>query len=59
MGDPLRFTIDEAGERLDVFLSRKCLEMSRAHAQKIIADGGALVMRSRKRRAILCSEGMK
>ena len=57
MGDPLRFTIDEAGERLDVFLSRKCLEMSRAHAQKIIADGGALVNEKPQKARYLVQRG--
>ncbi len=30
---------DKAGVRLDKYVSEKCLELSRTHAQKLIADG--------------------
>ena len=43
MEDVLRFTAEEAGERLDVFLARCCPGVSRSHVQKIIADGGVRV----------------
>ena len=43
MGEALHFTVEEAGERLDVFLARRCPEMSRSHVQKIIAADGVRV----------------
>ncbi len=33
------FIADKAGVRLDKYVSEKCLELSRTHAQKLIADG--------------------
>ena len=39
MADKYRFTVDEARVRLDVFVARKCPDLSRTYAQKLIADG--------------------
>ncbi len=39
----MRFEADQDGERLDVFLTRKQPELSRAHVQKLVASGQALV----------------
>ena len=33
------FLIDKTGVRLDKYVSEKCLELSRTHAQKLITDG--------------------
>lgn len=57
MGDPLHFTADVAGERLDVFLARQCPGMSRSHAQKIIAEGGALVNEKPQKARYLLQRG--
>jgi len=34
-----RFVVDESGSRLDKYVGEKCPELSRTHAQKLIADG--------------------
>jgi len=33
------FVVDKAGTRLDRFVGENCVELSRTHAQKLIADG--------------------
>jgi len=33
------FAVDKPGDRLDKYVSEKCPELSRTHAQKLIADG--------------------
>ncbi len=33
------FIVDKAGVRLDKYVGEKCSELSRTHAQKLIADG--------------------
>ena len=43
MAEPLLFIADKAGERLDVFLTRQQPDLSRAHVQKLITEGAALV----------------
>ena len=43
MAEQLFFAADQAGERLDVFLSRQNLGFSRAHWQKMLRDGHVLV----------------
>lgn len=54
MGEALHFTVEEAGERLDVFLARRCPGMSRSHVQKIIAADGVRVNgRPKKARYLL------
>ena len=54
MDDALHFVAEEVGERLDVFLTRRCSDMSRSHVQRIIAGGGARVNgKSQKARYIL------
>ncbi|MDO8616090.1 MAG: RluA family pseudouridine synthase [Dehalococcoidia bacterium] len=35
----LELTADRAGERLDVFIARRCKELSRSHARRLIDDG--------------------
>ncbi len=35
----LQLTADRGGERLDVFLARRCRELSRSYARKLIDDG--------------------
>jgi 23S rRNA pseudouridine1911/1915/1917 synthase len=35
----LELTADRAGERLDVFVSRRCHELSRSHARRLIDEG--------------------
>ena len=39
MDKSYRFVAEEAGSRLDKFVSEKCPELSRTHAQKLINDG--------------------
>jgi len=39
MDKSYRFVAEEAGNRLDKFVSEKCPELSRTHAQKLISDG--------------------
>ena len=39
MDKSYHFVVKEAGNRLDKFVSEKCLELSRTHAQKLISDG--------------------
>jgi len=39
----LDLVADRAGERLDVFLSRRCSELSRSHARRLIDEGLVLV----------------
>ena len=39
MDKSYHFVVKEAGNRLDKFVSEKCLELSRTHAQKLINDG--------------------
>lgn len=41
--EPVVFTAEEKGQRLDVFVVGKCPEMSRAHVQKLIEQGAVLV----------------
>ena len=54
MDDALHFVAEEVGERLDVFLTRRCSDMSRSQVQRIIAGGGARVNgKSQKARYIL------
>ena len=43
MAEPIVYTAEAAGERLDVFLTKKQPELSRSHVQKLVADGKALV----------------
>ncbi|SFT87776.1 23S rRNA pseudouridine1911/1915/1917 synthase [Selenomonas sp. GACV-9] len=43
MAEPLNYIADKAGERLDVFLTRQQPDLSRAHVQKLITEGKALV----------------
>jgi 23S rRNA pseudouridine1911/1915/1917 synthase len=37
------FVVDKAGTRLDKYVGEKCLELSRTHAQRLIADGCIMV----------------
>lgn len=39
MDKSYHFVAEEAGSRLDKFVSEQCLELSRTHAQKLISDG--------------------
>ena len=34
----LELTADRSGERLDVFLARRCPELSRSYAQRLISE---------------------
>ena len=43
MSESVTYTADQAGERLDVFLVRQQPDFSRAHVQKLIREGSALV----------------
>ncbi|MBQ1868536.1 MULTISPECIES: RluA family pseudouridine synthase [Selenomonas] len=43
MAEPIVYKAEAAGERLDVFLTKKQPELSRSHVQKLVADGKALV----------------
>lgn len=43
MTEPIIYTTEQARERLDVFLTRHQPAMSRAHIQKLITEGKALV----------------
>lgn len=42
MTEPILYTAEQDGERLDVFLTRQQAAMSRAHIQKLIAEGAVL-----------------
>jgi len=39
----VQLTADRGGERLDVFIARRCAELSRSHARRLIDDGLATV----------------
>ena len=39
----LSFVADKTGVRLDKYVGEKCSELSRTHAQKLIADGNITV----------------
>jgi 23S rRNA pseudouridine1911/1915/1917 synthase len=39
----VRLTADPGGERLDVFIARRCPELTRSHARRLIDDGLATV----------------
>lgn len=41
--EPVVFTAEEKGQRLDVFVVEKCPELSRSHVQKLIEQGHVLV----------------
>ena len=43
MLETVTYQADQTGERLDVFLVRQQPDFSRAHVQKLLRDGGALV----------------
>ena len=43
MADSYRFTAEEAGERLDLFVCGKLPELSRSRIQKLLADGALTV----------------
>lgn len=43
MAEPIIYTAEQAGERLDVFWARRQPDLSRSHIQKLIAEGKALV----------------
>ncbi len=43
MSNVYHFKAEEAGVRLDKFIGEKCPELSRTHAQKLIADGSIVV----------------
>ena len=43
MSKTYSFVADKPGIRLDKFVGEKCLELSRTHAQKLIADGSITV----------------
>ena len=43
MADSYRFTAEEAGERLDLFVCGKLPELSRSRVQKLLADGALTV----------------
>ena len=41
--EPVVFTAEEKGQRLDIFVVEKCPELSRSHVQKLIEQGHVLV----------------
>ena len=41
--EPVVFTAEEKGQRLDVFVVGKCPELSRSHVQKLVEQGHVLV----------------
>lgn len=43
MAEPIVYTVEASGVRLDVFLTQKQPELSRSHVQKLVAEGNALV----------------
>ena len=43
MTEKIEFQAEQAGERLDVFLSRKQAQMSRSHIQRLVLSGDVLV----------------
>jgi len=43
VAEKIIFTVENSGERLDVFLAKLKPELSRAHVQKLIAEGNVLV----------------
>ena len=50
---------DRAGERLDVFLSRSLPDLSRAHAQRLIAEGHVRIGRESAKASTRLEDGMR
>ncbi len=59
MDREVSFTVEQPGERLDIFLARMMPDFSRSHIQKIITAGGALVDDQVKRASYPLSPGEK
>ena len=53
------FVADKSGVRLDKFVGERCLELSRTHAQKLIADGCITVNGHEVRASLRLSPGDK
>ncbi|MAF85530.1 MAG: RluA family pseudouridine synthase [Dehalococcoidales bacterium] len=51
------FGVDKAGARLDKYVGEKCLELSRTHAQRLIADGYITVNGSTAKASLKLSAG--